>query len=145
MAPRWRDIGPVLLIVIGLGIAGYGQFAMLRPGVYLYVADEPTEPDGLASDATVVAYENLSPRMQRKFEQRLAGERTYLGGSIPEPGPWDVGKLAYVEYSGEYFETGVSIRHPTAVTPATVVTVGIGMAVLGLVLGIVRLRKNSWR
>lgn len=145
MAPQWREIGPVLLIVIGEGIAGYGQFDMLRPGVYLYVAEEPTEPDGLASGATVVAFENLSPRMQQKFEQRLAGERTYLGASIPVRGPWDVEELAYVEYGGEYFETGVSIRHPTAVTPATVVAVGIGMAVLGLVLGIVRLRQNSWR
>lgn len=135
MAQGWRDVVPVILLVIGLGIAGYGQFLMPEPGVYLHVAEEPTSPDDLASEAPVIAYEELSPRMQRKFDRRLSGQRTYIGPALPESFPWAVHEIGYVRYQGDYYATGFVVRHPTMVAPDLVVLLGLLASVIGLSWG----------
>lgn len=122
----------VLLVVLGLLLAGWGHFAAHRAGVYMYVAEEPTPAAELPNDAPVVAYDEISSRMQRKFERRLSGERTWVGRTPPDSVPWGVHEVGYVSYHGDYYETGFVSRGPTIVSPRFVVPAGLALALIGL-------------
>lgn len=134
-----------LILVVGLGLLVYGQFFMLRPGAYLYVADEPTGQDELVSDTAAVEYDNLSPAVQRKFERRLDGKTTYLGSEsdADRAFPGDRGDSTYVHYRGDYYETRVTLRHPTAIPRALVISLGGAVTAVGVVgLGGLRLYEG---
>lgn len=60
-------------------VAGWGHFATHRAGVYMGVDEDPTPEAERPADASVVAYEDLSLRLNQKFERRLSGERTWVG------------------------------------------------------------------
>lgn len=134
-----------LLLVVGLGLLVYGQFFMLRPGAYLFVADEPTSQAELDGDATVVEYDALPPAAQGKFEQRLDGQTTYLGPEheAEEAFPGELGEVQYVRYRDDYYEIGVTLRHPTTVPRSLVIPMGgLFAAIGGVGLGGLRIHKR---
>lgn len=140
-----RGVLTVLMIVVGLTLMIYGQFFMPRPGAYLYVADEPTSQGEITSETVVVDYDELSPSVQRKFEQRLTGETTYLGPEheAERAFPGELGEIKYVHYQGDYYEIGVTLRHPATIPRALVIPTGGIVTAIGVVgLGLFRMHDG---
>ncbi len=131
----------ILIVGVGIGLVGYGQFVMPKPGAYLYVAEQPTNQSEFDRGAPVVEYEDLSPAVQRKFTQRLKGQTKYLGPTADARNafPWGANEVGYVRYQEAYYESGVTIRHPTKVPQKWVVLIGGILTVIGIA-GVIRLR-----